>query len=78
MKENRIAFIRLGTQDFPKASRFMALLRFIANIMIHLSACTAQAGHQAAFSPKSSEGSLPPAKSSFSGSSRPNLVGSGH
>src|SRR5659263_646924 len=42
MNEKRIAFIRLGAQDFPKATCFMMLLRFIANIMIH---------HHAAFSP---------------------------
>lgn len=56
ISENRIAFIRRDAQDPPKTKRFMIVLRFIDNIMIH---------HRAAFSPKSPDGSYPPAKSSF-------------
>ena len=56
INENRIAFIRREAHDPPNMSRFMIVLQFIANIMIH---------HQAAFSPKSPDGSFPPAKSPF-------------
>ena len=56
MNENRIAFIRREAQEPPKTKRFMIVLKFIAKIMIH---------HQAAFSPKSPDGSYPPAKSPF-------------
>ena len=47
----RIAFILLVTHDPPSASSFIAALRLKARIMIP---------HQAAFSPKSEEGSFPP------------------
>src|SRR5450756_1879425 len=50
MNENRIAFIRRETQEPPKTRRFMIVFKFIAKIMIH---------HQAAFSPKSPDGSCP-------------------
>ena len=54
--ENRIRFILVASMDGSKAIFFIITFRFRANIMIH---------HHAAFSPKSAEGSFPPAKSSF-------------
>lgn len=49
IKEKRIAFIRREAHNPPNTCRFMIMFKFIAKIMIH---------HQAAFSPKSPDGSL--------------------
>ena len=56
IKENRTAFILFDNQAPSIDSFFIITFRLSANIMIH---------HYAAFSPKSSDGSLPPARSSF-------------
>src|SRR3972149_1318969 len=56
INEKRIAFMRLDTQLSPSTKRFIASLRFNVSIIIH---------HHAAFSPKSPDGSFPPARSLF-------------
>src|ERR1035441_4161110 len=56
MRLMRIAFMRRVAHSAPKTSRFIAVLRFMAMIMIV---------HHAAFTPNRAEGILPPARSSF-------------
>ncbi len=54
--ENLILFIRIFIMDGSNAKFFIIAFKFRVMIIIH---------HHAAFSPKSAEGSFPPAKSSF-------------
>ena len=56
MRKKRIAFILFTVHESLSTSCFIAELRFMARTIIH---------HQAAFSPKSEEGSFFQAKSSF-------------